>query len=311
MNTSNLTQSGQLRHFVTLAGLDVSILQDLFSKADAYLAGKAIPQFPNYRIANLFFENSTRTRCAFEVAAKRLGADVLNLNMQVSATAKGETLLDTAKNLQAMGVNAFVLRHAQSGAAAFLAQHVNVSVINAGDGCHAHPSQALLDMYTISKHKSQFENLTVAIVGDILHSRVARSLVEGLHALRVGRLRLIAPKTLLPTNTDPFGAEIYHNIETGLNDVDVIIMLRLQRERMQNGLLASESAFYKQYGLTTARLEHAKPDAIVMHPGPVNRGVEMSSTVLESDRSVVLQQVQYGVVIRMAIFATLFEGGGA
>ncbi len=310
-----LNEHGRLRHFLTIDGLSRELLTEILDTADGFVgvAERTIKKVPLCRgkiVANLFFENSTRTRTTFELAAKRLSADVLNLNISTSATSKGETLLDTLRNLEAMHCDMFVVRHTDSGAAHFFARHAapNVSVLNAGDGRHSHPTQAMLDMLTIRRHKGDFANLRVAIVGDILHSRVARSQILALNTLGVAEVRLIAPRTLLPAQVESLGAQVFHDLPTGIRDVDVIIMLRLQRERMRGGLLPSEHEYFKLFGLTEERLMSAKPDAIVMHPGPINRGVEMSSEVADGPHSVILQQVSYGISVRMAVIAMALGG---
>jgi len=310
-----LNDQGQLKHFLTLDGLDKSILTEILDRADSFLSMgeqsvKKVPLLRGKTVVNLFFENSTRTRTTFELAAKRLSADVINLNIETSATSKGESLLDTLQNLEAMQSDMFIVRHADSGAPHFIAEHCtpNVAIINAGDGRHAHPTQAMLDMLTIRRHKNAFEGLNVAIVGDILHSRVARSQIHALNTLGVNEVRLIGPKTLVPEYFKEMGAKIYYELESGLKDVDVIIMLRLQKERMQGGLLPSESEFYRLYGLTQTSLSWAKPDAIVMHPGPINRGVEISSEVADGEHSVILNQVTNGIAVRMAIMSMTMSG---
>jgi aspartate carbamoyltransferase catalytic subunit len=260
-------------------------------------------------IVNLFFENSTRTRTTFELAAKRLSADVVTMNIATSATSKGESLLDTIRNLEAMHVDMFVVRHAISGAAHFIAEHTapNISVINAGDGQHAHPTQAMLDMFTIRQIKKDFAPLKVAIVGDILHSRVARSQIQALNTLGVDEVRVIAPKTLLPAYVEKLGVTAFHDMQQGLKDIDVIIMLRLQKERMNSALLPSESEYFRCFGLTEKKLLVAKPDVMVMHPGPINRGVEIESSVADGKHSVILQQVSNGIAVRMAIMAMAMQ----
>ncbi|HAI96599.1 MAG TPA: aspartate carbamoyltransferase catalytic subunit, partial [Methylococcaceae bacterium] len=254
-------------------------------------------------IVNLFFENSTRTRTTFDLAAKRLSADVINLNIATSATSKGESILDTIRNLEAMHADMFVVRHSDSGAAHFIANNVepHVSVINAGDGSHAHPTQAMLDMFTIRQVKKDFSNLNVAIIGDILHSRVARSQIQALNTLGVKDIRVIAPRTLLPSDVGSLGAHAYGDLRQGLDNVDVIIMLRLQRERMGSALLPSEHEYFECFGLTEEKLAYAKPDVTVMHPGPINRGVEMDAAVADGAHSVILQQVTNGIAVRMAV----------
>jgi aspartate carbamoyltransferase catalytic subunit len=265
-------------------------------------------------VFNLFFENSTRTRTTFEIASKRLSADVINLNIQASSTTKGESLLDTIDNLAAMHADMFVVRHAQSGAPHLIAKHLNdsgrhdIHVVNAGDGRHAHPTQGLLDMYTIRHYKQDFTNLRVAIVGDILHSRVARSDIHALTTLGVPEVRAIGPQTLLPGGLEHMGVRVFNDMDAGLKDVDVIIMLRLQNERMSGALLPSAQEYFKSYGLTPERLALAKPDAIVMHPGPMNRGVEIDSAVADGKQAVILPQVTFGIAVRMAVMSILAGG---
>jgi len=312
-----LTAQGKLKHFLAIEGLSKALLTEILDTAESFtgISERQVKKFPLLRgktIVNLFFENSTRTRTTFDLAATRLSADVINMNIATSATSKGESLLDTIRNLEAMHVDMFVVRHALSGAAHFIAQNTapHISVINAGDGQHAHPTQAMLDMFTIRKLKNDFRQLKVAIVGDILHSRVARSQIKALNILGADDIRLIAPKTLLPAQIETLGVSVYHNMNEGLKDIDVIIMLRLQKERMANALLPSESEYFKCFGLTAKRLQLAKPDAIVMHPGPINRGVEITSSVADGEQSVILQQVGYGIAIRMAVMSMAMQTGG-
>lgn len=315
MNASlQLDQDGRLKHFLTIEGLSRETLLNILETAESFTSVtdrsvKKVPLLRGKTVANLFFEPSTRTRTTFELAAKRLSADVLNISTRTSATTKGESLLDMLRNLQAMHIDMFVVRHTQSGAAHFIAQQVapHISVINAGDGRHAHPTQAMLDVFTIRRHKPDFGSLTVAIVGDILHSRVARSQIHALNTLLFGEIRVIAPQTLLPAEVESLGVKVYHHLEQGLKDVDIIIMLRLQRERMQGGRLPSEHEYYQQYGLTPERLALAKPDALVMHPGPINRGVELSSSVADGPHSVILEQVSHGIAIRMAVMSMTMQ----
>lgn len=309
-STIQLDAQGRLRHFLTIEGLKRPHLVDILDTAEtlAHVAERRVKKLPTLHgktVVNLFFEPSTRTRTTFELAAKRLSADVLNVNISTSSTSKGETLLDTLRNIEAMECDMFVVRHEQSGAAEFIARHVrpHIAVLNAGDGRHAHPTQAMLDMFTIRRHKPDFSHLRVAIVGDILHSRVARSQIHALNILGTGEVRVIAPKTLLPAEVESFGVRVYHNLMRGLADVDVVIMLRLQRERMQGALLPSEQEYYRCYGLTEERLKRAHPEAIVMHPGPINRGVEIESAVADGSRSVILEQVTNGIAVRMAIMS--------
>ncbi len=310
-----LNEKGQLKHFLSLEGLDKTILTEILDLAESFLnmgeqSVKKVPLLRGKTVVNLFFENSTRTRTTFELAAKRLSADVINLNIETSATSKGESLLDTLQNLEAMQSDMFVVRHGDSGAAHFIAEHCtpNVAIINAGDGRHAHPTQAMLDMLTIRRHKGGFEGLKVAIVGDILHSRVARSQIHALTTLGVEEIRLVGPKTLVPNYFSETGAVICHELQAGLQDVDVIVMLRLQKERMHGALLPSESEFYRLYGLTMESMSWAKPDVVVMHPGPINRGVEISSEVADGEHSVILNQVTNGIAVRMAVMSMAMSG---
>ncbi|SFD56489.1 aspartate carbamoyltransferase [Sulfitobacter brevis] len=249
---------------------------------------------------NMFFENSTRTQASFEIAGKRLGADVMNMAMQASSIKKGETLIDTAMTLNAMHPDLLVVRHPQSGAVDLLAQKVNCAVLNAGDGRHEHPTQALLDALTIRRAKGRLHRLSIAICGDIAHSRVARSNIMLLGKME-NRIRLIGPPTLMPAGIAEFGCEVFDNMEEGLKDVDVVMMLRLQKERMDGGFIPSEREYYHRFGLDAEKLSHAKPDAIVMHPGPMNRGVEIDGTLADDiNRSVIQDQVEMGVAVRMA-----------
>ncbi len=310
-----LNAQGGLRHFLTVEGMPRDLLERILNTAESFsgVIEKSVKKVPLLRgrtVMNLFFEPSTRTRTTFELAAKRLSADVLNINLATSATSKGESLLDMLRNLEAMQCDMFVVRHADSGAAHFIARHVapHVSVVNAGDGRHAHPTQAMLDMYTIRRHKGDFEPLRVAIVGDILHSRVARSQIHALNGLGAGEVRVIAPRTLLPRDVERLGAHVYHDIRQGLKDVDVVITLRLQKERMRGALLPSEQEYYQLYGISRERMALAKPDAIVMHPGPINRGVEIESAVADGPQSVILNQVTNGIAVRMAVMSMCLEG---
>jgi aspartate carbamoyltransferase catalytic subunit len=307
-----LGADGKLAHLLTTEGLSAATITHILDTAGQFVpvGGREVKKVPLLRgkaVFNLFFENSTRTRTTFEIAAKRLSADVINLNIGASSTTKGETLLDTVYNLEAMDADMFVVRHSQSGAAHLIASHVRpgVHVINAGDGRHAHPTQGLLDMYTIRHYKKDFRALTVAIVGDVLHSRVARSQIHALTTLGVPELRVIAPRTLLPKDVERLGVRVFNDMAAGLRDVDVVIMLRLQNERMNGALLPSAQEFFKSYGLSAEKLRLAKPDAIVMHPGPMNRGVEIDSSVADGRQSVILPQVTFGIAVRMAVMALL------
>jgi aspartate carbamoyltransferase catalytic subunit len=312
MKNPQLNKNGELQHLLTIDGLSAKMVRHILDTAESFLnvaerEVKKVPLLRGKAIFNLFFEPSTRTRTTFEIAAKRLSADVINLNVGASSTSKGETLLDTVDNLTAMQADMFVVRHSQSGAAHLIARHVapHIHVVNAGDGRHAHPTQALLDMFTIRHFKKDFHNLRVAIVGDVLHSRVARSLIHALTILGVPEVRVIAPKTLLPAEVERMGVHVYHDMKQGMKDVDVVIMLRLQNERMRGALLPSAQEYFKYYGLTLDKLALAKPDAIVMHPGPMNRGVEIDSDVADGAQSVILSQVTFGIAVRMAVMSIL------
>ena len=305
-----LNKNGELIHLLSTEGLSKAILGDILDTAERFVSVndrevKKVPLLRGKSVFNLFFENSTRTRTTFEIAAKRLSADVINLDIGKSSASKGESLIDTIDNLSAMGADIFVMRHSESGAPYLIAQHVapHVRVVNAGDGRHAHPTQGLLDMYTIRHYKGDFSNLTVAIVGDILHSRVARSDIHALTTLGCPEVRVIGPKTLVPDDLAGMGVRVMHDLDEGLKGVDVIIMLRLQNERMNGALLPSAAEYFERFGLTEKRLALAKPDAIVMHPGPVNRGVEIASSVLDGAKAVVLPQVTFGIAVRMAVMS--------
>jgi len=301
---------GRLQHLLTLEGLRRDTLEELFALADSLVevgarSVKNVPLLHGKTVVLLFFEASTRTRTTFEIAAKRLSADVVTLDVPASSASKGESLLDTIANLQAMRTDAFVMRHADSGAAHLVAAHVapQVAVVNAGDGCHAHPTQALLDLYTIRQQRGGFDGLKVAIVGDVLHSRVARSQLVGLRMLGVTDIRLVGPATLVPQRLAALGARVCHDPRDGLDGADVVMMLRLQRERMAGGFVPSDREYFELYGLTEKALTAAHPDALVMHPGPINRGVEIASSVADGGRSLILPQVTNGIAIRMAVLA--------
>ena len=311
-----LNKNGELQHLLTIEGLPREIIAAILDAAAPFteVAEREVKKVPLLRgksVFNLFFENSTRTRTTFEIAAKRLSADVINLNINTSSTTKGETLLDTVDNLAAMQADMFIVRHAASGAPFLIAQHLaatgrdHIRVVNAGDGRHAHPTQGLLDMFTIRHYKKDFTKLTVAIVGDVLHSRVARSQIHALTTLGVPEVRVIAPKTLLPTQVERMGVRVFHDMREGLRGADVVMMLRLQNERMNGALLPSPQEYFKYYGLTPEKLDLAKPDAIVMHPGPMNRGVEIDSAVADGGQAVILPQVTFGIAVRMAVMSML------
>ena len=307
-----LNSHGELIHLLSTEGLPKAIIHQILDTAEQFLSVndrevKKIPLLRGKSVFNLFFENSTRTRTTFEIAAKRLSADVINLDIARSSASKGESLLDTIANLSAMSADMFVVRHSESGAPYLIAQHVapHVHVVNAGDGRHAHPTQALLDMYTIRHYKKDFTQLTVAIVGDIVHSRVARSNIHALTTLGVPEVRVVGPRTLVPGDLREMGVRVCHDMAEGIKDADVVIMLRLQNERMNGGMLPSAGEFFKEFGLTEAKLALAKPDAIVMHPGPINRGVEIDSAVADGKQSVILPQVTFGIAVRMAVMSIL------
>ncbi len=316
MRNPQLNRNGALTHLLSLEGLPADVITSILDTADPFVSiaereVKKVPLLRGKAVFNLFFENSTRTRTTFEIAAKRLSADVINLNIGASSTSKGETLLDTVDNLVAMDADIFVVRHAESGAPFLIAQHLNahgrshVHVVNAGDGRHAHPTQGLLDLYTIRHYKKSFHNLVVAIVGDVLHSRVARSLIHGLTTLGTPEVRVIGPATLLPAQVGAMGVRVFNDMREGLRGVDAVVMLRLQSERMKGALLPSAGEYFKHYGLTQEKLLLAKPDVIVMHPGPMNRGVEIDSAVADGERSVILPQVTFGIAVRMAVMGMI------
>ena len=311
-NNPQLNKHGELIHLLSIEGLPRALIHQILDTAGTFLSVndrevKKVPLLRGKSVFNLFFENSTRTRTTFEIAAKRLSADVINLDIARSSAAKGESLLDTIANLSAMHADMFVVRHSESGAPYLIAQHCapHVHVVNAGDGRHAHPTQGLLDMYTIRHYKKDFTNLTVAIVGDIVHSRVARSDIHALTTLGVPEVRAVGPKTLVPGDLREMGVRVCHDMAEGIRGADVIIMLRLQKERMSGAMLPSAGEFFKNYGLTPEKLALAQPDAIVMHPGPINRGVEIDSAVADGAQSVILPQVTFGIAVRMAVMSMI------
>jgi len=303
------------KHLLAIEGLEPPEIGHMLDLAESYVllnrSGKTQRDLLRGRtLINLFYEDSTRTRTSFELAGKRLGADVLNMSVSTSSVNKGETLLDTAATLNAMHCDLLVVRHDQSGAPNLLAQKVDAAVINAGDGTHEHPTQALLDALTIRRRKGRLEGLTVAICGDVLHSRVARSNIFLLSAMG-SRVRVIGPPTLIPAEVASLGVEVFHDMTEGLRDADIVMMLRLQRERMTRGLVPSAREFFRFYGLDMEKLAFAKPDALVMHPGPMNRGVEIDSAVADDPaRSVIKEQVEMGVAVRMAVLDILSRGPG-
>lgn len=307
-------KNGQLQHLLCIEGLSRQIIDEIFVRADSFLDlknnnVKKTDLLNGKTICNLFFENSTRTRTTFEIAAKKLSADVINLNVSTSSQSKGESILDTINNLIAMHADMFVIRHNQSGAAHFIAKNIdqNIKVVNAGDGYHSHPTQGLLDAFTIRHYKKDFKNLKIAIIGDIKHSRVARSEINALNILGVPEIRVVAPQTLMPFGVKDLGVIPFDNLDHGVKDADVIMMLRLQKERMDSALIPSQEEYFKTYGLTSKRVELANPDCIIMHPGPMNRGVEIESSVADSNKAVILPQVSFGIAIRMAVMSLLME----
>lgn len=305
---SQLDDQGRLQHLLTLEGLPAATLTDLLDHADQYLdAGrngdKKHASLLGRTVINLFFEPSTRTRTTFELAAKRLSADVLNLQVAASSTSKGETLFDTLKTLEAMQADMFVIRHDASGAAHFFAAHAapGVAILNAGDGRHAHPTQGLLDLLTVRQRMGRIAGLKVCLVGDILHSRVARSAIHGLRTLGAAEIRVAAPPTLIPAGISALGAQVFHDLDAALDSVDVVMLLRLQKERMLGAFLPSLGEFHRDYGLTHQRAARLPDHAIVMHPGPINRGVEIEGDMAYGPRSVILEQVNNGIAVRMAV----------
>ncbi|MEL6426310.1 MAG: aspartate carbamoyltransferase catalytic subunit [Pseudomonadota bacterium] len=293
------------RHLLGIEALSPDDIRTILDLSERYVEQSRGPEKHSEILAgltqiNMFFENSTRTQSSFEIAGKRLGADVMNMAMQASSIKKGETLIDTAMTLNAMHPDLLVVRHPNSGAVALLAQKVNCAVLNAGDGRHEHPTQALLDALTIRRRKGRLQRLTIAICGDIAHSRVARSNIVLLGKME-NRVRLVGPRTLMPSGIDKFGVEVCEDMAAGLADADVVMMLRLQRERMDGGFIPSEREYFHRFGLDAEKLRHAKPDAIVMHPGPMNRGVEIDGELADDlNRSVIQEQVEMGVAVRMA-----------
>ncbi len=310
-NLSNTNIAFPHRDLLSCEGLTAPGINHLLDLADSFAdrnqqVEKNTDTLKSRTVINLFFEASTRTQSSFELAAKRLGADVLNMNVSTSSVQKGETLIDTAVTLNAMRADIIVVRHHAAGAVELLSQKVDCSVVNAGDGTHQHPTQALLDALTIRRAKGRIGGLTVAICGDILHSRVARSNIMLLNTLGA-RVRIIAPSTLLPSQPDRLGAEVFTDMKRGLADVDVVMMLRLQRERMSGSYVPSTREFFHFFGLDQDKLDCAKPDALIMHPGPMNRGVEIASTIADHSRSVIRDQVEMGVAVRMAVLEALAQ----
>lgn len=299
-----------MRHLLAIEGLSPLVIGDLLNLAESYAllnrSGKTQrDRLRGRTLINLFFEDSTRTRTSFELAGKRLGADVINMSVSTSSVKKGETLLDTAATLNAMQCDLLVVRHDQSGAPNLLAQKVEAAVINAGDGMHEHPTQALLDALTIRRHRGKLEGLTIAICGDVAHSRVARSNIHLLNAMGAA-VRVVGPPTLMPNSIAELGVTVFHDMTAGLAEADVVMMLRLQKERMSRNLVPSPREYFRFFGLDAQKLAAAKPDALVMHPGPMNRGVEIDSAIADDpDHSVIREQVEMGVAVRMAVLDML------
>lgn len=307
-----LNKKAQLTHLLTLENLPQATILNILDTASKFVSitnpdreVKKVPLLRGKSVFNLFFENSTRTRTTFEIAANRLSADVINLDIQTSSTSKGESLLDTIDNLVAMQADIFVVRHKTTGAPAEIAQHLPnyVHVINAGDGTNQHPTQGLLDLFTMRYFKKDFKKLKVAIIGDVIHSRVAKSNIYGLATLGCSDIRVIGPKSLIPSDLDLQGVQVFHSLEEGLKGVDVVMTLRIQKERMEEGEVPQGEAFFKEWGLTPERLALADAKAIVMHPGPMNRGVEIASEVADGPQSVILKQVTFGIAVRMAVMS--------
>jgi aspartate carbamoyltransferase catalytic subunit len=315
---SQIDSAGHLRHLITLDGLPCDRIVALLDQAEQLRAASRCGTRPldllaGRTVINLFFESSTRTRTSFDLAAQRLGAHVINFDIASSSTTKGESLLDTVHTLEAMHCDAFVVRHKETGTPQFIAQHLHsgASVLNAGDGNHAHPTQGLLDALTLRQHRAETGGLRVVICGDIRHSRVARSDVHALRALGVGEIRLCAPQQLLPESAEFADCGIFHNFDDAIAGADVVIMLRLQKERMEAAAIPSEAEYFMRYGLSSARLAQAHADCLVMHPGPINRGVEIAAEVADGAQSLILQQVANGVFLRMAVLVELLMADNA
>ena len=312
MTNQIISNNSKINHLISTDDLNYESIIKIFDMAESFFKIgqrdiKKIPLLRGKTICNLFFENSTRTRTTFEIAAKRLSADVINLDIPTSSQSKGESIFDMVDNLIAMGTDIFVVRHPEAGVPNKIANHVasNIHIINGGDGSNAHPTQGLLDAFTIRKFKKKFSTLKIAIVGDIQHSRVAKSEINVLSTLGAKEIRVIGPKSLMPDNIDQLKVKVFHTMEEGLKDVDVVMMLRIQKERMSNDTIPSESEYFKSFGLNQKRLKIAKDNALVLHPGPINRGVEIESEVADGKQSVILNQVKYGIAIRMAVMAMM------
>ena len=298
----------KLKHFLNINNLPKSYIQDIITRAEEIHDDSKIKKYSGKVVASLFFEPSTRTKTTFELASKKISSDFINIDISNSSTAKGESILDMIKTIEAMNCHMFVVRHSVPGTAHYIAESVSsdISVINAGDGSNEHPTQAMLDMFTIKKHKGEFNNLRVSIVGDILHSRVAKSLIYALDTLGTKNINIVGPKKLIPDDYSEWNVQYYSDMNEGINGSDVVIMLRLQKERMHDALISMDT-YYDDYGLNQTRLKFAKDDVIVMHPGPINRGVEIESSVADGPNSLILNQVSYGISVRMAIMSILFD----
>lgn len=312
MSGRQIDEHGRLRHLLTTEGLPRELILEILDTAESFLdaggrPGRKVPLLRGFTVFNLFFEPSTRTRTTFELAAKRLSADVLNLQLESSSKSKGEDDLDTLFTLQAMGADVFVVRHPDNGAAERFAGHVDphVAILNAGDGSNAHPTQALLDAFTIRRHKQDFAGLRVAIVGDVRHSRVAHSNIHALRTLGVTDIRVVAPEALMIQDPESLGVRPCHELAAGIDGADVVMGLRLQRERMHHERLPSVDEYHRRYGLTRETLAGLKSDALVMHPGPINRGIEIDPDIAYGPQSVVLEQVRNGIAVRMAVMAMI------
>lgn len=314
MSDIQISEKGNFQHLLSIEGMSKELIIKIFDIAETFLKigkndVKKLPLLRGKTVCNLFFENSTRTRTTFEIAAKRLSADVLNLDISSSSQSKGESIIDTINNLIAMSGNIFVIRHPKSGMPEYIASNVNrdVHIINAGDGNNSHPTQGLLDAFTIRKYKKDFNGLKIAIVGDIKHSRVARSEIHALSILGASEIRLVGPKIFMPDDIDQNKFLEFNDMKSGISDVDVVMMLRIQKERMQQEIIPSEKKYFESFGLTTELMKYAKKNAIVMHPGPINRGVEIQTEVADSAQSVILAQVTFGIAIRMAVMTMLID----
>lgn len=312
MTAIQLDAQGGLRHLITTQGLPRALIEQILDTAESFVPEpgappRKVPLLRGRTVFNLFFENSTRTRTTFELAAKRLSADVINMDVAHSSRAKGEDDLDTLFTLQAMGGSLFAIRHPENGAAARFAAHAadDVAIINAGDGSHAHPTQALLDVFTIRRHRPDFANLAVAIVGDVRHSRVAHSTIQALRTLGTRDIRVVGPERFLPPDPAALGVTVGSDCAELLSDTDVVMGLRIQRERIDGDALEGVDDYHRRFGLTPANLAHARPDALVMHPGPINRGVEIDADVAYGRQSVILEQVRNGIAVRMAVMAII------